>query len=231
VLPPDPYAPRNGTFKMLVYTKTALYRHTSIAAGVALLETIGEERDFEVVVSESNEHFTAEGLSQFEIVFFMQTTGDVLNDDEERAFETWMTAQHGAWAGVHAAADAELDWAFYVDLIGQSSLHDTCCATDLLDFDPEYATHPAIAGLPNPWSLQEEWKTLDQYETWSKKPGLRILGRRRTTNLPIVWDRQYANYRAFYSALGHLDAAFDDPTMKQHLTGAILWAVRREHLL
>ncbi|HEX6276524.1 MAG TPA: ThuA domain-containing protein [Polyangiaceae bacterium] len=232
VLPPDPYAPRNGTFKMLVYTKTIAYRHASIEAGVTMLEAISRERDFTVVVTASNEHFTAEGLSQFEIVFFMQTTGDVLNSDEELAIETWMVERHGAWAGVHAAVDAEFDWPFYLELIGQGGVtHSPQGTTGLLDFAPEYAAHPAVAGLPNPWERVEEWKNFDQHETWSKKPGFRILARKRSDNQPMVWDREYGNYRAFFTALGHDQTVFSERAMKQHLTGGILWAVRREHLL
>jgi type 1 glutamine amidotransferase len=58
-----------------------------------------------------------------------------------------------------------------------------------------------------------------------------ILGRKQADNQPIVWAREFGNWRSFYTALGHDSAVFVDPLVKQHVTGGILWAVRRDHLL
>jgi type 1 glutamine amidotransferase len=46
-----------------------------------------------------------------------------------------------------------------------------------------------------------------------------------------MWVREVNNWRSFYSAIGHDSAVFRDPAVKRHLTGGILWAVRRDHLL
>ena len=35
----------------------------------------------------------------------------------------------------------------------------------------------------------------------------------------------------FYTAIGHDGVVFQDPDVKKHLTGGIMWAVRREHLI
>ena len=97
--PSGPYAPRSGSFKMLVYSATKGFRHDSaIVAGKPLLQQIGQEQGFEVVLTETNELITPEGLAAFEIVFFLNSTGDIFNDVEQKTYEDWMTLHDGAFA-------------------------------------------------------------------------------------------------------------------------------------
>jgi type 1 glutamine amidotransferase len=46
-----------------------------------------------------------------------------------------------------------------------------------------------------------------------------------------MWLREHDNYGSFYTAIGHDAAVFEDPDVKKHVTGGIMWAVRREHLI
>jgi type 1 glutamine amidotransferase len=46
-----------------------------------------------------------------------------------------------------------------------------------------------------------------------------------------MWVREFGNWRSFYSAIGHDASTFRDPVVKQHLTGGIMWTVRRDKLL
>jgi deoxyribodipyrimidine photolyase-like uncharacterized protein len=78
---------------MLAYSRTTGYRHDSIPAGKQLLAEVGAEQGFEIKFTETNEDITLEGLSQYEVVFFMNTTGDVFNQTEQEAFEEWMTTK------------------------------------------------------------------------------------------------------------------------------------------
>jgi type 1 glutamine amidotransferase len=231
--PAGPYAPRSGTFKMLVYSKTQGYRHPSMAAGVSFFQTMGAEKGFSVVATETNENFTSSALAGFEIVVFMNTTGDVLTDTEQTAFQNWMTTKNGAWLGVHSAADTESEWAWYHELTGQFySGHSVGGVTNTIAFDAKYATHPVLKGVPSPWTLQEEWFNFSAYASWQDKPGFQILGRKTSDNQPIIWARQNENYRSFYSGLGHdPGVAFSNPDVKKLLTNAVFWAVRREQLL
>jgi type 1 glutamine amidotransferase len=214
---------------MLVYSKVAGYMHPSIAEGITLLQTIASEKGFTVEATETNEKFTAAGLAGFEIVFFMNTSGDVLTDIEQTAFQTWMTTKDGAWAGVHGAVDTEATWDFYHELTGQRySDHSSVGAADQIEFAAAFASHPAVAGLPNPWARNEEWYNFSSFAAWQSKPGFHILGRKKSDGQPIVWDREIDNYRAFYCGLGHSAATFSDASVKKMLTGGILWAVRRQ---
>ena len=58
--------------------------------------------------------FTTANLAQYEAVVFLNTTGDVLNDTQQTAFESYIRGG-GGYVGVHAAADTEYGWPFYGD--------------------------------------------------------------------------------------------------------------------
>ena len=45
------------------------------------------------------------------------TTGDVLNDTQQAAFERYIQAG-GGYVGIHSAADTEYSWAWYGQLVG-----------------------------------------------------------------------------------------------------------------
>jgi type 1 glutamine amidotransferase len=241
--PTGPFAPRSGSFKMLVYSKTTAFRHDgSIDTGKVMLAQIGKEQGFDVKATETNEDFTADGLKQYEIVFFLNVTESgqvgVFSAAEKQAFDDWMTMGGGAYAGVHAATDGlATKWPFYADLTGQNyNGHGAQNVQDQVQFEQSALTHPAIAGLPAPWTRSEEWYKFDNHAQWSVQPGFKVLGRKQADGQPIMWVREHATYRMFYTALGHDAAVFDSAkdtngNMKKHLTGGVMWAVRREHCL
>jgi type 1 glutamine amidotransferase len=218
---------------MLAYSKTAGFRHDgAIAAANVMLQEVAAEQGFEVVMTETNELFTEEGLAQFEIVFFNNTSGDVLNAAEEQAYEKWMTGHDGAFAGVHAATDTENAWTFYLEVIGQFyDGHGYANVIDDILLEAAALNHPALKGVPNPWQRAEEWMQFKSHQQWTAKPGFRVLGRKAADGQPITWVREFAHFRSFYTGLGHDPSVFKDAAVKQHITGGIMWAVRREHLI
>jgi type 1 glutamine amidotransferase len=233
--PTGPYAPRSGPFKMLVYSKVGGFQHDSIPAGKTMLQQIANEQGFEATLTEANDQFNAAGLGQYEIVFFMNTTGNILTATEKQAFEMWMTTKNGAFAGVHSATDTENGWAFYSEVTGQYyDLHDTCCSQANIQWDSAALNFVAVRGLPNPWPRSEEWYKFNQAGNWSAKPGFKILSRVTTTGggtRPVSFVREWGNFRSFYTSLGHQPSTFQDANVKKHIAAGILWAVRREHLV
>jgi type 1 glutamine amidotransferase len=231
-VPAGPYAPRSGSFQMLVYSRTTAFRHDSIAQGKLMLQEIASEQGFQITETEVNDLITPEGLAQFEIVFFMNSTGDIFNQAEELAFQQWMETKNGAYAGVHSATDTEQGWAFYKEMTGQYyDGHVNANTPGAIQFEASVAQFPAVAGLPNPWQRNEEWYRFNSFQEWSTKPGFQMLGRKAADNQPIAWVREFGNWRSFYTGLGHDATAFRDPAVKQHVTGGIMWAVRREQLI
>ena len=99
-------------FEVLVFTKTAGFHHNSIADGVALIQSLGTQNQFGVSVTADAANFTTENLSQYAVVVWLSTTGNVLNATQQTAFETYLQAG-GGYVGVHAAADCEYNWQWY----------------------------------------------------------------------------------------------------------------------
>jgi uncharacterized protein len=234
--PDDPNVKRSGKFKMLVYSKTAGFRHDgSIVTGKALLTTIASELKIDPpTITEDNAWLA--NINDYELLFFLNTTGDIFNDAEQDIFEAWMKKadRGGAWCGTHSATDTENGWAFYSEVNGQYyDGHGAQGVQDQIQFEASALNpmFPALAGLPNPWQRAEEWYKFNSHQAWSAKPGFKILGRKAADGQPIMWTREHDNFRSFYTAIGHDGTVFQDPDVKKHLIGGIMWAVRREHCL
>src|SRR5262245_25276597 len=76
-----------ASFKVLVFSKTAAFRHASITNGIAAIGQLATQNNFEVVTTENAADFTDANLSQFAAVIFLSTTGDVLDATQQSAFE------------------------------------------------------------------------------------------------------------------------------------------------
>ena len=61
--------------------------------------------------------FKDEELKKYKAVIFLSTTGDVLNDEQQAAFERYIKAG-GGFVGIHAAADTEYGWPWYTKMVG-----------------------------------------------------------------------------------------------------------------
>ena len=85
------------------------YKHASIPAGVAAIQKLGQENGFEVDTTKNAEVFNEENLKQYASIIFLSTTMNVLDHEQEAAFERYIQAG-GGYVGVHAAADTEYDW-------------------------------------------------------------------------------------------------------------------------
>ena len=65
--------------RMLVFTRTAGYRHDSIPAAVAAIRELASRHGIEVEHTEDAGVFRADTLARFKAVGFVNTTGNVLD--------------------------------------------------------------------------------------------------------------------------------------------------------
>ncbi len=224
---PDPQ-PREP-FRVLVFTKTAGFRHASIPAGREAVEQLGIANGFTAFATEDAGVFTDDSLDRFTVIVFLNTTGDILDEGQQAAMERFVRAG-GGFVGVHSAADTEYEWPWYAGLVGaQFRSHPPVQQADIEVIDRD---HPSTRHLPERWTRTDEWydyraapgdsvrllMTLDQttYE------GSVTEGRH-----PIAWCHTYDGGRAFYTGGGHTSEAFREPDFRNHLLGAIRWAAGR----
>jgi type 1 glutamine amidotransferase len=211
---------------MLVFSKTVAFRHSSIAEGQTMLTTLGSQNDFEITTSEDAAIFTDQGLDPFQVVFFLNTTGDILNAAQQTAMENFIQKGRG-FAGVHSATDTEsVGWAWYLDLVGSNyNGHGPAGTPGTLIVDAGAGAHPATVGLPMNWNRSEEWYMFQR--DVSALPGVQVLLRFSDDNRPMAWTREWDGGRSFYTAGGHDASAFQEPLFQQHVLGGVLWAAHR----
>ena len=109
--------PAAAADRLLVFTKTEGYRHDSIPAAVEAIRGLAARHGLAVDHTEDAAMFRGDVLSAFKAVAFVNTTGDVLDGEQRRAFEAFVAAG-GGWLGLHSAADTGYDWPWYGKLVG-----------------------------------------------------------------------------------------------------------------
>jgi glucose/arabinose dehydrogenase len=217
-----------AAFDVLVFSRTAGFRHDSIDEGLAAIQTLAVANDFTVAHTENAADFNAANLAQFEAVVFLNTTGDVLNASQQTAFQNYIRAG-GGYVGLHSAADTEYGWAWYGELVGAYfASHPAIQQATIKVADH---AHVSTAHLPDRWVRTDEWynyrvnprgdvhvlMTLDE-STYS--PGSGAQG----FDHPISWYQYIEGGRSWYTGLGHRAQTYSEPLFRQHLLGGILFA-------
>lgn len=207
--------------QVLVLSKTAGYRHASIPAGQAEILRIAREQGISVTFTEDATLFTDESLARFGAVIFLNTTGDVLNPDQQASFERYIGEGHGL-LGIHAATDTETDgkWPWFNRLIGA-----------------KFKSHPPVQEaqlLPVGEATQAIRHTDEWYDFKDAEPGrvpLMMIDRKSydgsTANgiEPIVWTNEVDGARAYYIGMGHTDESYESPVMHAYMTEGLLYAL------
>ena len=225
----------DARFRILVFSKTAAFRHSSIDEGVTAIRKLGAENDFQVDASEESSVFTDENLALYDAVVFLSTTGDVLNADQQAAFERYIQAG-GGYVGIHAASDTEYTWKWYGELVGAYFRGHPAQQTASIDI--EDADDHSTLGLPERWTRFDEWydfKPINFEETgnldYSPRGDVHVLATldestytgeaTGTTDHPISWCQRFDGGRSWYTALGHTEASYLEPEFLRHILGGI----------
>jgi type 1 glutamine amidotransferase len=209
--------------KVLVFSKTAGFRHSSIPNGIAAIQQLGAANGFTVTATEDATQFTTANLAQYQAVVWLSTTGDVLDATQQTAFQSYLAAG-GGYVGVHAAADTEYDWPWYGGVVGAwFSSHP---AIQQATVRVEDRTNPSTAHLAATWSRTDEWYN---YRT-NPRSAVRVLasldessysGGTMGGDHPITWCQNYGGGRAWYTGLGHTEESYTDPNFTRMLLGGI----------
>jgi type 1 glutamine amidotransferase len=217
--------------KILVFAKTAGYHHNSIATGLPALIKLGKENRFQVDTTTDASNFTPGNLKKYAAVVFLSTTGDVLNDEQQKAFEQYIQAGNG-FVGIHAATDTEYGWPWYGKLAGAYFLSHPAQQEAVLNVvNPNTI---ATKHLPLQWKRKDEW-----YSFKDIQPDLKVLitidettykGGKNGANHPMAWYHNYDGGRSFYTELGHVDASYSDPLFLKHILGGINYAIGRKRM-
>jgi type 1 glutamine amidotransferase len=213
--------------KILVFSKTAGYRHTSsIEAGAKYIMELGQKNKFGVDTTENANAFTAENLKQYAAVIFLCTTGNVLNEQQQQAFKQFIQAG-GGYLGLHSSADTEYDWPWFGELNGAYFKNHPRPQEAV--FNVVDTTNIATAHLPKVWKRFDELYNFKWIGT-----DLHILitidensytGGGNGEDHPMAWYHAFDGGRSFYTALGHDNKSWEDPLYLQHVLGGIKYVM------
>lgn len=223
------FAPKQGVKKnarVLVFYKTAGFYHTSIPAGIRALQTLCLNNNLEVDTTANSGIFTSADLKKYDAVIFLNTTGDILNNAEQREFENYIRSGKG-FVGVHSATDTESSWPWYNKLVGAYFADHPEIQPATIHVTKE--SHPSTNFLPDVWQRRDEWYNFkDIYE------GINVLaeldetsytGGKNGKNHPIAWYHNFDGGRSFYTAGGHTDESYSEPLFLRHILGGIKYAI------
>lgn len=219
--------------RVLVFSKTAGFRHASIEQGVIAINKMGRENGFKVFHTEDASQFKEDFLSLFSAIIFLNTTGDVLDPTQQAEFERYIQAG-GGFVGIHAAADTEYNWSWYGKMVGayfKSHPATQEAASIVID-----ANHPATRKLGSePIVRTDEWYNYKQIN-----PDLNILmqvdessyeGGENGAEHPLAWYHDYDGGRAFYTGWGHTPESYSEKVVLQHMLGGIKYAIGKNQPL
>ncbi|MEQ1438528.1 ThuA domain-containing protein [Fontimonas sp. SYSU GA230001] len=247
---PGPGSGGNEPFKVLVYSRTAGFRHPSIAIGIPVIEQLGADHGFTVDATEDPTAFTPQNLAQYAALVFLNTTLDVLDTEAQKTALQDYIAAGGGFVGIHSAADTFHGWPFYGELVGAQFLsHPVLNQPGTLAV--EDTSHPSTSFLgADSWSLP-----LEEFYSFKTNPrgAVRVLLRidesgylqqpntscdpsgptfpmgysGRMGDHPMAWCHDRFAGRAWYTALGHEPYLYLTPDYQQHILSGILIAARR----
>lgn len=223
-------------FSALLVIQAATFQHESTFVGIPALRQLAERHDFVLDVKQRSRPLNDTVLEKYDVVIFLNTTGDIFKDHEQAAFERYLQSGKG-WVGIHAASDTEYGWPWYVEMVGHMFKIHPKVQTAMLDVhDNDF---PGLTSWPKRLMWTDEYY---EYLDGTPKEGCNYLltvdestydisaqwGEKKAVGHgdfhPISWYRHYDGGRAWYTNLGHVPGVFTDDHFLTHLYGGIYWA-------
>ena len=212
--------------RVLVFTKTAGFRHDAIPTAVATLTALANDAGMVADHSEDAQAFTAGNLARYRVVVFASTTGDVLDDTQQAAMESFIRGG-GGFVGVHAAADTEYDWPWYGRLVGAYFKHHPP-GLQSTHVQPERDGEPVGA----------RWPITDEVYDYRANPRAQVRvvasveeqeydGGQMGADHPITWCHAFDGGRSWYTGLGHDEKVYADKNLLAQLARGLRYAAGR----
>lgn len=222
-------------FNVMLFTKTNGWHHNAINDGVTAFDQMSKKYHFDYEWHEDPARFNDDNLKQFDVIVFLLTTGNILNEEQQKSMERFVQSGKG-FVGIHSASDTEYDWLWYKKLVGRNfKIHPVIQTAKLQVLKPDF---PGLELVPNSFFWTDEWyefgkentkdltyilavdeKSYSPIADWNT-----VKGSGMGDFHPIAWYHNYDGGRSFYTGLGHIGASYQDTFMQNHLFGGLYWA-------
>lgn len=215
--------------EVLVFHKTEGFWHESIPAGFKAIEDLGAKNNFNVTTTKDAGVFI-ENLKKSDLVIFLNTSGDILHREQEKAFEDYINSG-GSFFGIHAAADTEHHWEWYGALVGAYFLdHPEIQPADIL---VEHPNHPTVSHLSEKWIRTDEWYNYkdinEEIQVLLTLDESSYKGGKNDGFHPIAWYRELeGGGKTIYTGGGHTIQSYEEPEFLEHLLRCIFFGLGEE---
>jgi uncharacterized protein len=249
--PATPKKPR----KVLIFSKTAGFRHDSIPVGARALMMMGDKTGAYTPFHTENEAaFEPDFLKNFDAVIMLNTTSDQKNkydpfrpknDNSEAAKnreEILKKSLHDFVAGgkgligMHAACDTYHSWKDYNQMMGGAFVSHPWTANSTVvikNVEPNSPINAAFGGKG--FDITDEiyvfradtaLPTERRYLLTLDETKMDTAKGKRADGLyPISWISNYGKGRTFYCSLGHNDFIYWNPAILKHYLAGIQFAL------
>lgn len=223
--------------KVLVFSKTAGFRHGSIPSGIEAMKQLGKSTGaFEVTATEDESAFEPDTLKEFDAIVFLNTTGEVFKSKEagreDRLKKSLVdfVENGGGLVGLHSATDTYKNWKVFNDMMGGAfSGHPWHTKIKVKNLDPKHPLTAAFGG--------EDFEIADEIYQFRKDTAspderrmlLSLSGEivdkgkgqyGKDGFYAISWLDEREKGRIFYCSLGHRDEIYwNTPVLKHYLAG------------
>jgi type 1 glutamine amidotransferase len=229
---------------VLVFSKTTGFRHgESIEASLPVINKLGEQNHFFVYTTEEGGVFNDEQLQKFDLVIFDNSTGRVLNDEQQGSLEKYVE-KGGALMGIHGAGDGSHHWSWYQkNLLGAQFSHHP--------LNPQFqeADLNMYNGVDSLFKTQlpKTWKNIDEWYIYYTQPeGVNILysidGDKiipdgnmlwiKDKNFgmgkvhPVAWYKEVGKGKTFFTSMGHSKDVWNNPNFVKLIEQGINWSIQ-----
>lgn len=211
---------------ILAFSKTVGFRHDSIPFARKAILDMATEHNWSVTFTEDGSAINRDLAKNYDAVVFISTTGKFLDSNGEKSLVNFIHSG-GGYVGIHAAADAEYDWAWYGKLVGAFFLAHPAQQNAVVKI--EDSADASTAHLPTSWKRWDEWY---DYRT-DPRGNVHVLasvdqssytGSKMGSDHPIMWKHEFEGGRAWYTGMGHTKESFSDPLYLTMLEKGIEWA-------
>jgi len=235
--------------RILFLSKSEGFEHSPVAVKgdqPSLAETIlgrlARENGSPFTSTKDASLINADNLKNYDLVCFY-TQGDLtrpskdggapMGEKGQAELVEWVR-NGGRFMGFHSASDtfhtpAGGEVTPYLKMVGAEFVtHGAQFKGTLKIVDP---AHPAMASIPADWSFEEEWylfknfntetmhvlALLDPGEAGAKQAAYRI------APYPVIWCSALGKGKVYFSALGHREDLWENPTFQASIVDAAMW--------
>jgi uncharacterized protein len=226
---------------VLLFSKSTGFRHgESIDTGKKVFEELSKKNKWFLYSTEEGGVFNPEQLAKFNVVIFNNSTGRLLNDDQQKFLQQYVE-NGGSLIGIHGAGDDSHHWEWYEqNLVGSLFSHHSLnpqfqdAEITLNDVQDSLIS----SGLPAKWTHADEWYVFfenprskgfnivysidgekinpDGNIMWTKDKNFGM-----GKDHPVAWYRVTGKGRTFYTSIGHDATAWKQDAFVKMLENAV----------